>query len=291
MNFYTFENKIMPWGDYGNTLLSGFAYPDENYPEVVWIERTGPFVPPVYHHFQMLLVSEKTKEKLEHADLKGINFIKTTFKKIVNIDWQNWDLAADEPRIYPAGGEPENYILTRKHNPEIADKMEPVWCMKLDKETLIGRKQRNVSGRNELFIMENFWTGNDIFLGKGAGHIYFTEKAKLWFEENLEDYANFISFNSKIATQEEVDFLLEYLKPPPIKIDPYAHLTAKDWKTYQKLISQAITFSEKSKSDKTEKSKVTSIKKATECLKNAKSIKPLGKKEQILYDQLTVENL
>lgn len=281
----------MPWGDYGNTLLSGFAYPDEDDAEIICIERTGPFVPPVYHHFQMLLVSEKTKEKLEHADLKGIDFIKTTLKKIVNIDWQNWDFEADEPRTYPAGGEPENYIFNRKHNAEIADQMEPIWGLKLDEGTLIGRKQRNVSGRDQLFIIENSWTGNDIFLGTGAGHIYFTEKAKNWFEENLADYANFKAFNSKIATQAEIDFLLEYLKPAPVKIDPYAHLTTKDWKTYQKLIAQAITLAEKSKSDKTEKSKATSIKKALECLQNAERIKPLGKKEQALHKQLAEAKL
>ncbi|AZA98269.1 hypothetical protein EG359_01025 [Chryseobacterium joostei] len=277
----------MPWGDYGNTLFTGFAYPDENNDEIIYIERAGPFVPAIYKKWDMILVSESTRQKLEKSDLKGIQFINTTFKKIVDIDWQNWDLEAEKPRIYPAGGEPENYIFTRKHNAEIAKKMEAIWCLKLDKETLIGRKQRNVSGRNELFIIENAWTGNDIFISKSAGHIYLTEKAKKWFEENLPECIMFREFNSKIATQQEIDFVLDYIKPTAPKVDPFAHLTEKDWKNYQKFLEHATKFIAKSKTDKTEKSKAKSIEKAIESFKNAQAIKPLGKKEQFLFEQLT----
>ncbi len=287
MNFYTFENKKMPWGDYGNTLFTGFAYPDENNDEIICIERAGPFVPAIYKKWDMILVSESTRQKLEKSDLKGIQFINTTFKKIVDIDWQNWDLEADKPKIYPAGGEPENYISTRKHNAEIAEKMEAIWCLKLDKETLIGRKQKNVSGRDELFIIENSWTGNDIFISKSAGHIYLTEKAKKWFEENLPEFVNFREFNSKIATQQEIDFASDYIKPKQAKVDPFAHLTEKDWKNYQKFIGQANKLVVKSKSDKTEKSKLTSINKAIDCLKSAEQIRTLGKKEQELLNRLT----
>lgn len=165
--------------------------------------------------------------------------------------------------------------------------MEAIWCLKLDKETLIGRKQKNVSGRDELFIIENSWTGNDIFISKSAGHIYLTEKAKKWFEENLPEFVNFREFNSKIATQQEIDFASDYIKPKQAKVDPFAHLTEKDWKNYQKFIGQANKLVVKSKSDKTEKSKLTSINKAIDCLKSAEQIRTLGKKEQDLLNRLT----
>ncbi len=287
MDFYTFENKKMPWGDYGDTLLIGYAYPDKVDENKIYIERTGPFVPPIYEWAGIILVSETTKNKLEQSDLKGIEFIKTIFKKIVNINWTKWDLKADNPKIYPAGGEPENYIFIRKHNQEIASKMEPIWALRLNKETLIGRKQRNVSNRDELFVIENSWTGNDIFLGKGTGHVFFTKKAKEWFENSFEEYANFKSFHSKIATPKEIDFVLDYIKPVPVKAKPFSHLTPKDWKVYQKYTERAKKFSEKSKTDKTEKSKATSLRKAIESLEKAKDIRPLGKKEQRIYKQLT----
>lgn len=283
MNFYIFENKKMPWGDYGDVLLTGWAYPDESDRHKICIERTGPFVPPVYEWAKMLLVSETTKQQLEQSGLKGIGFIKAYFKKIVHIDWTKWDLNAENPEFYPVGQEPENYIEKKKHDPRIAEKMEPVWCLLLNEETLIGRQQRNVSHINELFIIENSWTGNDIFTGKGAGYIYFTEKAKKWFEENLGDYANFTAFQSKTATQDEIDFALEYIKPLPVKVDPFAHLTPKDWKAYQKHIDEAKKFIEKAKTAKTEKSKATNIHKALNSFKKAGQIRPLGKKEQLLY--------
>lgn len=286
MTFYTFENKEMPWGDYGNTLLVGYAYPDENDETKILIERTGPFVPSVYTWATILLISNTFKQKLEQSGLKGFQYQKTVLHKIINLDWTKWDLNADQPEQYPRGGEPENYIFGRKHSPQTAEKMEPIWCLKTDNDTLIGRKQRNVSDRNELFIIENSWKGNDIFTGKGAGHLYFSEKAKLWFENNAGDYANFKPFNSKIATQEEIDFVLDYIKPKPQKINPFAHLTVKDWKSYQKFIEKSYTLIAKSKTDKTEKSKIASIAKAIESLKNAEQIRPLGKKEQEILNQL-----
>lgn len=276
----------MPWGDYGDTLLVGYAYPDDNDENIIYLERTGPFVPPVYEWARILLVSDTIKQKIEKSDLKGIEFIKTIFKKIVNIDWTTWDFEADEPKFYPAGGEPENYIFTRKHNPALADMMEAIWALKLNEETLIGRNQKDVSERDELFIIENSWTGNDIFCGQGARHIYFSENAKIWFEENLQEYANFKNFNSKIATQEEINFLKEYIKPKPQKIDPFTHLTVLDWKNYQTFLGHARKFIVKSQTDKTEKSKTTSIKKAIESFRNAEQIRPLGKKEQDLLNKL-----
>lgn len=286
MKFYTFENKEMPWGDYGDTLLVGYAYPDENDENKILIERAGPFVPPVYNWSNMLLISDTLKQKLEQSDLKGFEFLETVFHKIINLDWTKWDVTADQPKQYPRGDEPENYIFERKHSPKTAEKMEPIWCLKTDCNTLTGRKERSVSGRQDLFIIENSWTGNDIFNSKGAGYVFFSEKAKLWFESNADGYANFESFNSKIATQKEIDFALDYIKPTPQKVNPFAHLTAKDWKAYQKHIEQAGKLIAKSKIDKTEKSKQTSIVKAIESLKNAEQIRPLGKKEQQLLNQL-----
>ncbi|QSW91431.1 hypothetical protein J0383_11655 [Flavobacterium endoglycinae] len=286
MNFYIFKNKEMPWGDYGDTLLVGYAYPDEKDESKILIERTGPFVPPVYTWAKMILISDTFKQKLEKSDLKGFEYQETVFHKIVNLDWTKWDLDTEDPKIYPNGGEPENYILSRKHSPETAEKMEKIWCLKLNNKTLTGRKERNISSRQDLFIIENSWTGSDIFNSEGAGYAFFSEKAKLWFENNADDFANFEPFNSKVATQEEIDFAKDYIKPRPQKNDPFAHLTPKDWKTYQKFIEQANKLIAKSNTDKTEKSKLTSITKAIESLKNAEQIRPLGKKEQGLLNKL-----
>lgn len=280
----------MPWGDYGDVLFAGFAYPDEKDETRILIERAGSFVPPVYCFSRYLLISDTLKLKLEQSDLTGFGYQKTIFHKIVAIDWMKWDLNAEEAKFYPRSGEPEDYILKRKHHPEIAEKMEQIWCLMLDNKTLTGRISRDVSSKNELFIIENSWTGNDIFITEGAGYIFFSEKAKLWFENNAGEYANFEQFNSKFATQDEIDFAIEYITPKPIKVSPFAHLTVQDWQGYQKYLRHASKFIAKSLVDKTDKSRATSIRKAIESFKNAEQIRPLGKKEQALLNKISREN-
>ncbi|WP_345141109.1 hypothetical protein [Flavobacterium ginsengiterrae] len=286
MNFFIFRNKKMPWGDYGDALLVGFAYPDQKDESKILIDRTGPFVPPIYTWARMILISDTLKQKLEKSDLKGFEYQKTFFHKIVNLDWTKWDLNGDNPKVFPNGGDPENYIFGQKHSPETVEKMEKIWCLKLDNKTLTGRRERNVSSNQDLFIIENSWTENDIFNSEGVGYTFFSEKAKLWFENNADNFANFEAFNSKVATQEEIDFAVDYIKPRPQKIDPFAHLTPKDWKTYQKLIDQANKFIAKSNTDKTEKSKLININRAIESLKKAEQIRPLAKKDQQLLNKL-----
>ena len=194
MKFYTFNNKEMPWGDYGDTLYAGFAY-EEN--DILYVERAGTFTPPVYNVFNRLLITEELKDKLEKSNLKGFSFVKATIKKLVNIEWHLWDLTAEEPKVYPHGGEPENYIISRKHTPDLIDKVPTIWGLtKLDNSTLVGRKQRDVKSKDELFIIENTWPERDIFISKGAGYLFFSERAKNWFEDNAKEYIRFEQFKN-----------------------------------------------------------------------------------------------
>ena len=81
MNFYTFKNKEMPWGDYGRILFEGYAFYKAQLEDIynshilskaqaysdndLLIERAGPFVPPVYLCSRCLLISEAIMEKLK----------------------------------------------------------------------------------------------------------------------------------------------------------------------------------------------------------------------------------
>lgn len=284
MNFHIFKNKKMPWGDYGDILLTGYAYMDEG---ILYVERAGNFVPLVYSCFSLLLITDKMKQLLESSGLTGFSFTKAVIKKAVNIDWLSWDLTAMEPKVYPRGGEPENYIECYKHNSELAESMPDIWGMILnDDETLVGRMRENVGSLDELYLIENSWTGYDIFLSKGAGYIFFTEKAKQWFEKHSDGYAIFEEFNSRVGTEDEVAKAIEYITPKVRKPDPYAHLTTQDWKDFQKFQRQAYQFMEKQKSSKTEKSKVLNRQKAIDAFKQAEHIRPLPKKEKQILDNL-----
>ena len=279
----------MPWGDYGDILYRGYVYKDEN--DVPCLKRAGTFVPPIYESANILIVTDEIKQKLENSGLKGFTFAKAVIKKVVDIDWMSWDFEADEPAFYPYGGEPANYIEGRKHKAELIDKMPIVWGLTIDNKTLVGRKQRNIESRDELFIIENSWSESDIFTSEGCLYIFFSATAKTWLEENLKEYAVFKTFNSKIGTAEEVDFALDYIKPVETKSNPYAHLTAKDWKDFQRLLRQAEQYLEKQCHAKTEKSKEHNRVKAIESFKKAESIRPLSKKEKQKMESLQTKNI
>ena len=49
--------------------------------------------------------------------VSNLNFVEIRKERIVNLDWQTWDLSADEPKMYPSGDmDAEEYITRRKHN-------------------------------------------------------------------------------------------------------------------------------------------------------------------------------
>jgi hypothetical protein len=79
-----------------------------------------------------VIVTDDFRRRLLASNLKGIGFRPTVLKRIVQLDWRSWDLQAEEPPKYPAGGEPENYILGRKHNPRIASEVGPLWEVVID---------------------------------------------------------------------------------------------------------------------------------------------------------------
>ena len=287
MNFYTFKNKEMPWGDYGDILYAGFAYEEDG---ILYLERAGTYTPPVYGADTRLLLTDELKIKLENSNLKGFTFQQATIKKLVNLEWHLWDLTAEKPEIYPCGGEPENYIISCKHDLTLADRVPTIWGLaELDTSTLIGRKQRNVESNNELFIIENSWSEKDIFTSKGAGYLFFSERAKNWFEDNAKEYVRFKHFNSKIGTEEEIAFALDYIKPHEPKVNPYAHLTTKDWKDFDRFQRNAMTFIEKMQSAKTEKSKASNRMKAIEAFLSAENIRLLPRKAKRKLEALQAQ--
>ncbi|MEO0761413.1 MAG: hypothetical protein AAFZ09_06335 [Pseudomonadota bacterium] len=122
-----------PWGDYGQILAHGMTgdgtrLQGEGAP-VVTLERTGPFIPPITLPWGEPVVTATARAAIEEAGLTGCRFLPVTVTRCVRLAWQDWDLEAEEPRCYPAGGEPENYILRRKHVPELADALEPLFAL------------------------------------------------------------------------------------------------------------------------------------------------------------------
>jgi len=120
MNYYIIQNRQMPWGDYGNMLFEGLlTVVDKKYNpiDVHLIERSGPYIPEIYKaNATNLVVREDLKEVLLENKISGIKrVLETKINKLVDIDWQLWDVN-DHPKEYPKDGEPYNYISKGKHD-------------------------------------------------------------------------------------------------------------------------------------------------------------------------------
>lgn len=127
-SWYRARNVDAPWGDYGLVLVAGIAsHPDES--GRITILRTGPWVPPItvvgYRHD--VIVTDALRRLIEEANLAGAGFLEVIKERIVRLDWRSWDLSAAHPAFYPPGGEPENYILGRKHNAALSEAIGPLW--------------------------------------------------------------------------------------------------------------------------------------------------------------------
>jgi hypothetical protein len=125
---YRLRGVYEPWGDYGNILVSGLVDRDET-SGLLLIERTGPFVPPIsiggLH--SPVVVTDSFRRELEGSGLTGFGFQPAVKQRIVRLAWERWDRSAAEPAEYPAEGEPENYVLGRQHDPELAEAIGPLW--------------------------------------------------------------------------------------------------------------------------------------------------------------------
>jgi hypothetical protein len=119
------------WGDYGDTLISGFANREQP-GQPLLLERTGPYLPPISFPYTSneggrVVVSDSFRSVLERKQLPGISFRKVVKKRIVKLDWHLWNLDSPDPAKYPSGGEPGNYVLNKPHNSAVAVQMPDAW--------------------------------------------------------------------------------------------------------------------------------------------------------------------
>lgn len=179
----------MPWGDYGNVLAYGFISKEDT-GEII-IERVGPNVPNIYLYNKYIAVVENCKEAIEDADLKGYSFILARKKKIVELNWEAWDESQKIPDK-PKSGEPEDFIIKRKHNSELAQQLPNIWVMIINNTSTgnIDKSKKGLGEYSHLSIDLSTWDGSDVFRTPQLGHVLCTENAKKVFEQ----HTNYLSF-------------------------------------------------------------------------------------------------
>lgn len=176
--------KRPSWGDYSDILLGGIAVRQAG---LLILERTGPFIPPIsFPEIDTALITDNLKLSLELSDLTGLSFRPVVKKRIVDLEWETWDFAANEPQYYPTTGEPEDYILQLPHSARIADQIGDIWEIGLEEHAIFVPYQ----GLSNL-------DGTDWFRVAGQAAIYISDKAKLFLERVAPEW---VSLTQAITT-------------------------------------------------------------------------------------------
>ena len=129
MSWYRLRQVEAPWGEHGRMLVSGISRRADD--GVLEVERAGPFVLPIDPLWlgDIPVVTDSFRRSIEKSKLRGACFREVRKVRIVLVDWQAWDRNAELPDELPPEGKPENYILSRKHAPALAEQIGPLWEM------------------------------------------------------------------------------------------------------------------------------------------------------------------
>jgi hypothetical protein len=75
-----------------------------------------------------VVVTEALRDRMVRSALfPEVRFAPVELARIVSLDWSKWDQDADLPAERPKGGEPEGYVLDRRHAPAVARAMGPLF--------------------------------------------------------------------------------------------------------------------------------------------------------------------
>jgi hypothetical protein len=182
--FYRRRRPEPPWGDYGDILFHGMASRSKS--GELELERTGPFVPPISQPGRYVVVTGEFLSQLRESELKGIEVGPVKKKRVPMIDWREWEPFGTQEMQYPAGNEPENYILRRKHSPETAVALGELWELRFRPGIQIGRE-----GGYHLVLSS--WDGSDFVVAKDEHPIYnyVSQQARDWLTQNAPEWVAF----------------------------------------------------------------------------------------------------
>jgi hypothetical protein len=94
-----------------------------------------------------------------------------------------------EPKAYSNGGEPENYILARRHSGAIANMLGTLWELVPPLASAIERHQHGAGTQVEIRLRP---TGDaDIFRAEGVSGVYVTRRARDWLVAQAGEWVAF----------------------------------------------------------------------------------------------------
>jgi hypothetical protein len=150
------------------------------------LERTGPFIPPITQPGTFVVITAALFQELKASGLKRFEIGPVTKKRITMVDWREWEPFGTKEMKYPAGNEPENYILRRKHSAPAAAALGDLWELRFHPGIMISRE-----GGYHLVLSS--WDGSDFVIAKDENPIYnyVSQQARDWLIEQAPDWVAF----------------------------------------------------------------------------------------------------
>ena len=171
--FYLVGHRNL-WGSYGSVLIQGTALRqgdsthaqlyDRNAP--LELERTGPFVPAItVVGGKSIVVSDDCRQKMD-SDCPGLKFKPVVKKRIVRLEWEDWDWDDERPEEFPTDGDPDCYILDQPHCEAASKEMGPLWEFFMERGAWVDLVQGDYSWELQPRLNVASWNGQHIFLGQ-----------------------------------------------------------------------------------------------------------------------------
>ena len=278
MKYFKLHNKEMPWGDYGHILFRGWNDRDDTTGQFI-VERTAPSMPRIWRDISpWLFAVDDMKKMLEQSGLRGLSFQPAIKKRIVLLDWMKWDMSAPDPQVYPAGGEPENYILRRQHNQKLSDEIGEIWAVIPSNQGLEIKYDPKYTCSQTALIAQSLGDADFLVPANTTMSIYVSEKAKDWLLQNgIDDvYAESEPIPIREASATELETIHAEMEYYRLRKEWVNKMTNTDWQKYYRLTGEARKLAKTRLEAKSEVVKARRTAKAIANLLEAKEIYPFS---------------
>ena len=181
MKIYLMQNKQAE-DDWKDLLLYGFSPIDEETMQY-YIERAGPFTPPMYISNDLLIFTESAKKDFMRSHLIGIRFIDVLEKrKIIRVDWKSWAQDKDYYDYFEDIIDPEDFIELLPHDPILAAAMPTYWGSEVEFTIHVNVGEYNPKSMySHIGIAPNqVLEDADFYRGVEYGGIFVSQKARQW---------------------------------------------------------------------------------------------------------------
>lgn len=185
--YYIIGSPNHKWGDYGNTLVRGYASIVDG---VCRVQRTGPFVPPIVVG-SAIVVTQALRDEMKAEKFTGFRFIRAEKYKIVDLPWHEWNQDSPYPAEYPESGEPDDYIERGQHSAAVAAQMPELWGLHIPRIACVRRNRPIVRSRRALRLVAESTKGRDFVRSRDVLLCYVSARAKKWLQARVGEWVTF----------------------------------------------------------------------------------------------------